>query len=79
MGSHPEISTSCPRAIHIQEVLSLCMVLPQLCLEKSVLGFLFNPDALTSPDGCLLLTGKGEAPRLVMVRGWERQVRLRIL
>lgn len=29
---------------------------------KSVLGFLFISGALTSPDGCLLLTGKGEAP-----------------
>ena len=48
-------------------------------LEKSVLGFRFTPNALTSPDSCLLLTGKEEAPRLVMVRGWELQVRLRIL
>lgn len=79
MGSHPGISTSCPRAIYIQEDLSLCMVLPQLCLEKSVLGFLFISGALTSPDGCLLRTGKGEAPRLVMVRGWELQVRVQIL
>lgn len=64
---------------YIQEDLSLCMVLPQLCLEKSVLGFLFISGGPYLPQMVACFSLVRERPHAGHGEGWELQVRVQIL
>lgn len=60
MGSHPGISTSCPRAIYIKKICPCVWFCHNSVWKNQYWGSSSFPVPLL-PDGCLLLT-EGEAP-----------------